>query len=227
MDPLNEIFQKEYHELNEFERNSIRDLCDSEQEFDEVKAFYAAIDEFLLEEIPAPSVETKKSLDALFVEKHKEKSILWYNSMLTLVFTKEKKWHEQTIVRIAAVLLLVFSVFPFLNTSKTVEQSKQVAQLKQEKQENKIEKSESKSTEKVSVTKNADVKTNQSQIETRTDKKIKSNPKPILMAKIESRKEEDFQDNAFMKINVDKALITKAFSMQENSELFDLLSPTF
>lgn len=224
MDPLNEIFQKEYHELNEFERNSIRDLCDSEQEFDELKAFYASIDELLLEEIPAPSVETKKTLDALFVEKHKEKSILWYNSMLTVVFAKEKKWHEQTIVRIAAVLLLVFSVFPFLRNTKNLEQSQQLAEVKQEK---KIEKSESNSTEKVNITKNTELQTEAVPFETRSKKSAQLKSNPVLMAKVDHIILDDSKEKHVQQNSADKSLLTKAFSMQENSELFDLLSPTF
>lgn len=123
-DIFNIIEEKEFHELTASERAEISEMCTTEEEYLNMKMVLSQVHNLKPE---IPSVETKESLDNLFAQQSFPKAApIWYNSVLTVVVPKDKKWHQQPLVRIAAILLLVIAVVPFLNNQ--LEQPIQVAQ---------------------------------------------------------------------------------------------------
>lgn len=119
------IAEKEFHELTAGERAELSELCTTEDEYNNMKMVLAQVHDMQPE---TPADATKESLDNLFAQQSYPKAApIWYNSVLTVLIPKEKKWHQQPLVRIAAILLLVLAVVPFFNTNQ-LENPVQVAQ---------------------------------------------------------------------------------------------------
>lgn len=126
---------KSFHELNADERSQLTDLCESEEEFEQMRNLFIGIEAIKTEEFK-PRKETKASLDAIFATQSKQRSVIWYNSLLVMLYPQDKPIQRRPIIQIAAAVVLVLLMVPFLTNDKIVQQSNQVAKVekKQESQ---------------------------------------------------------------------------------------------
>jgi hypothetical protein len=114
---LETIFGKEYRMLSSKEKDQIAEFCSNEEEFNQVKHFFSAVENYAAqsEDFDLPRTEIKADLDQLFYETHQTKGILWYNSLWTILLAPEKKFHQKPLIRIAAILILVLSIVPLIS----------------------------------------------------------------------------------------------------------------
>jgi hypothetical protein len=119
---------KRYIELSPREKDDLKEWCNSEEEFDQLKDVMQATAALSMSEKVFPKKETKASLDQLFSQKQGEKKpVFWYNSILTVIFPTEKKWIYRPVFQFAAVCLLVVLLYPFFASKEIVEETSQVA----------------------------------------------------------------------------------------------------
>lgn len=121
MEPLDleHILQKSYDSLSASELEEIQDICQSEEDFNQLKHVFQSIDHYNDDRIEAatPRTEVKSKLDDLFYQTHQRKPMLWYNSIWMTLYPLEKRFDQRPLIRIAAVLILAFSVVPLLDQS--------------------------------------------------------------------------------------------------------------
>lgn len=125
------VRDKEFIELSATERADLGELCSSEDEYNQVKSMFAGISSMDWSN-PAPKVETKESLDSLFAQKYPKAAPIWYNAPLAVIAPKGKPFYRQPLVQAAAVALLIFLAYPFVNTSVMDTKTNQVAELEKE-----------------------------------------------------------------------------------------------
>lgn len=108
------IFQKTFQELTEADKLEMQEMFTTEDEFLQLKYVLSSINSTVLEQEKAiePSPRIKENLDHLFNQTYQNKGILWYNAVGTFFISKEKKLHQQNLVRIAAVLLVMLLTVP-------------------------------------------------------------------------------------------------------------------
>ncbi|MGV3611597.1 MAG: hypothetical protein ACO1N0_11645 [Fluviicola sp.] len=106
MNTFDEIIQtKAYSDLNSNELEIIRELVSSEEEYNEMKSFYAEIDQLAISGREEVSVSVKSSLNSVFQAKHPGISQNWSAP----AEVEEKKiipLYNRTIFRAAALLVL-------------------------------------------------------------------------------------------------------------------------
>lgn len=112
------IFEKNFHELSVEERLEMKELFTSEDEFNQLKFVMHSVNATIREQKKnnEPSPALKNRLDHLYTQTYRNKGILWYNSVGTFFLSGEKKWHQQNLVRIAALFVLFFTIYPFWNS---------------------------------------------------------------------------------------------------------------
>jgi hypothetical protein len=110
MNTFDEIIQtKAYSDLTSDELEVIRELVSTEQEYNEMKSFYAGIDQLAISHIAEVSPSVKTSLNSVFQAKHPGISQNWSAP----AETEEKKsipLYNRTIFRVAALLVLTAGV---------------------------------------------------------------------------------------------------------------------
>jgi hypothetical protein len=113
------VFLKKFVELSSFEKEEMKDLFSNEDEFNKMKFTLNSINKTIESKNNniSPSIDVKKRLDLLYTKTYQNKGILWYNSIGTFFIASDKNWYNQNLVRIAAVFVVVLSVYPFLNKS--------------------------------------------------------------------------------------------------------------
>ena len=116
---LEQILQKSYDSLSAAELEAIQDICQTEEDFNQLKNVFQSIEQYNDDRIEAatPRAEIKSNLDNLFYQTHQRKPMLWYNSIWMTLYPLEKRFDQRPLVRIAAVLILALSVVPFLDQS--------------------------------------------------------------------------------------------------------------
>ena len=137
---ITDIFlDKEFHELNASEKEQIRDLCENEEDFEQMRFLFTEMAKMKSQQ-ERPGEEVKRSLDNLFAEVNgSKKRVLWYNSVLTVMFPRDKALHRRPFVQIAAILAIIVLSVPFFRNEELVKMyTIQVAQEKA--QEIKVEK---------------------------------------------------------------------------------------
>lgn len=114
---LDKILSKSYSELDASEREAIQEICGSEEEFTQLQQFFASVENYAQEtrEEHFPDPQVKSKLDDLFHETYQNKGILWYNAMWTALYPTEKRFDQRPLVRIAAILVVLISIVPFLD----------------------------------------------------------------------------------------------------------------
>ncbi len=117
------IFEKNFHELTADERAEMQELFSSEEEFNHMKFVMHSVNAAISQQQQqaGPSAKVKERLDHLYTETYRNKGILWYNSVGTFFISSEKKWHQQNLLRIAALFILFFTIYPFWNGTLTSE----------------------------------------------------------------------------------------------------------
>lgn len=133
---VNTVLGKEFNELSNNERVALNDFCTSEEEFEQLKMVFLSVEALKKSENLQPRVETKKSLDDIFAQKHGHKPrAIWYNSALVVLYPTEKAFVKRPLVQIAAVALLLLLAYPLVNSTNIQDQSEtQLAEVKVENQ---------------------------------------------------------------------------------------------
>lgn len=118
---LDKILSKSYSELDPSEKEAIQEICGSEEEFTQLQQFFASVESYAQEtrEDHFPDPQVKSKLDDLFHETYQNKGILWYNAMWTALYPTEKRFDQRPLVRIAAILVVLISIVPFLDRPQT------------------------------------------------------------------------------------------------------------
>lgn len=130
---VNIIMDKKFIELSSSEKEELKEWCTTEEEFDQLNQVFIGIEQLKAEQIITPKAETKQSLDSLFAQKHiKAASPIWYNSLLVLVYPKDKPFIRRPIVQFAALALIFLMVFPFISTETIIESKQQHAKVEKE-----------------------------------------------------------------------------------------------
>lgn len=125
------IKDKEFIELTASERDELMELCTSEDEFNQLKSMFAGISAMNWSN-PTPKAETKERLDHLFAQKHPKAAPVWYNAPLAILAPKGKPFYRQPLVQVAAVGLLIFLAYPFVNADVMESKTNQVASVEKE-----------------------------------------------------------------------------------------------
>lgn len=112
------VFLKSYQELSPQEKEEMKDMFGSEEEFLQMKMVLHSIQDSITqkEKVVQPSAATKERLDHLFHKTYQNKGVLWYNQVGVFFINPEKNWYQQNLSRIAAVLLLGLLTIPFFTT---------------------------------------------------------------------------------------------------------------
>jgi hypothetical protein len=112
------IFEKTFHELTDKERGEMEELFTNEEEFNQLKFVMHSVNATIRQQKQnnEPSAALKNRLDHLYTQTYRNKGILWYNSVGTFFVSGEKKWHQQNLLRIAALFVLFFTIYPFWNS---------------------------------------------------------------------------------------------------------------
>lgn len=120
--------EKTFHELDAEERSQLTDLCESEEEFEQMRNLFVGIESIKSEEFN-PRTETKASLDAIFAAQSKQPPAFWYNSVLVMLYPQDKPIQRRPIIQIAAAVILVLLMVPFLTNDKIVQPNNQLAKV--------------------------------------------------------------------------------------------------
>jgi hypothetical protein len=111
-----------------------------------------------------PKKQTKESLDALFMKKHSMgKSVSLSNSILRTIYPIDKEFYKRPLVQLAALIVIVLLVVPFLNApDKLISSQNQVANIKANNASSNNEKSLKKNESISNINKDTPVKIAQS-----------------------------------------------------------------
>lgn len=131
-DILDIVKEKRFIELTIDEREELKDLCDSEDQYNQLQHVLLGVDAMKVPTIK-PKAETKQRLDSLFAETYPKTAPVWYNGALTAIVPKDKPLYRQPLVQVAAVGLLALLVVPFFNNTITGEDNRVAAIDQQEK----------------------------------------------------------------------------------------------
>lgn len=113
----NIVLQKSYIELSMDERSELMEWCSSEEEYDQLKQVFIEVEAMKKSQTETVRPETKKSLDALFAEKHAQPAMFWNKPVVVLLYPREKSIQRRPLVQIAAAALLLLLAYPILQTS--------------------------------------------------------------------------------------------------------------
>jgi len=106
------VTEKEFFELTTAELEELKEFCQSEEEYNQLKLAFTSVNAMPIEHVN-PKIETKKELDALFMQTYPKAAPIWYNSVLAIILPKDKPFYRQPLVQVAAVALLIFLAVPF------------------------------------------------------------------------------------------------------------------
>ena len=143
------IKTKEYKALNANEKLSLKDWCENEDDYNQLKLVFTELDATKLESESLLSDEIKHKLDDLFLAEHKQQKVFFLNTT-ALLFRKDIKWYSQPITHIAALFVVFFSVYTLLklnpmephqvaeNVKRNMEESKSIRKDRKPKKESDI-----------------------------------------------------------------------------------------
>ena len=126
------IEDKKFIELTSSERESLKEWCSTEEEFDQLKLVFLEVEQMKRTQVMTPRAETKNSLDAIFAQKHsKIPPVFWYNSFFTVLYPTDKPIQRRPLMQIAAIGLLFLLVYPFVSNNKFIETTPQLAKVEE------------------------------------------------------------------------------------------------
>lgn len=248
---LETILSKKYFELTEETKKEFTDLFQSEDEFNQLKYTFFQINEEInsfRNNESEPSSKIKENLDNLFHKTYQNKSVLWYNSVGIFFINQEKKWYNQNLTKIAAILLVSFLVVPFVYNNKMID--KTILTAKNEIKEEKINKKNDLKEEFANPIQDNDIEINslkkdkqnaqnqnESTIETpgiNDITTIKLDRENSFSAAVTGSAFEDFTlsptvvhpDGIYMAKD-SEAQVKSSFSLKSNLDYLDLLTPTY
>jgi hypothetical protein len=126
------IEDKKFIELTSSERESLKEWCSTEEEFDQLKMVFLGVEQMKTTQILIPRPATKESLDAIFAQKHsKIPPVFWYNTVFTVLYPTDKLIQRRPLMQIAAIGLLFLLVYPFVSNNKLIETTPQLAKVEE------------------------------------------------------------------------------------------------
>ncbi len=237
-DTVEYIKNKSFFELSPKEKEGMKDLFTTEEEFNEIKALFIQMDGLSAESFK-PSENVKESLDDVFVHQY---AATQSRSFLALIVSKNKPIYRQPLVQLAAMALLLLLVVPVFN-SPLVEETIQVAELKKgggiETNNRNEVKSENVEEIKSRNELNLDVENSEIQLDQLVEKKtvkmkvlqpqilpgpVGPIPSPVL---IEAPLKMGFNHPDGIYQEEKEVVAFTSVSAQESSDLLDLLTTTF
>lgn len=153
-----------FDQLSEQSLLELKDWCATRDEFNQLKSLFETLSTLQQKSNLEPKKQIKESLDALFMKKHSMgKSASLSNSILRTIYPIDKEFYKRPLVQIAALIVIVLLVVPFLNApDKLTSRQNQVATLKTDSTSSNKEKSLKKSELISDVKKDTPVKIAQS-----------------------------------------------------------------
>lgn len=123
-----------FDQLSEQALLELKDWCTTRDEFNQLKQLFDTLSTLQQKSELEPKKQTKESLDALFMKKHSMgKSASLSNSILRTIYPIDKEFYKRPLVQLAALIVLVLLVVPFLNApDKITNNLTKVAALKTE-----------------------------------------------------------------------------------------------
>lgn len=120
---LTDLFnEKRYNDLSLDEKEQLTDLCASEEEFEQMRQVFSAI-QMSKNESFHPKKETKNSLDELFASVHApQRKVFWMQTAWLLVYPEDKPFIRKPLVQFAALGILLLLTVPFLLQDNLVDQ---------------------------------------------------------------------------------------------------------
>ena len=222
------VLHKSYIELSSDERNQLVEWCSSEEEYDQMKLVFIEVESMKNQQKETVRPETKKSLDALFAEKHKQSPVFWNKPILVTLYPREKSIHRRPLVQIAAVALLLLLAYPLTKTSTITPDVSLTAQVEEQLPSSQGSKNELGSKETPTVKK--EVKTAKPLLVASVDLKnltldkttmVRSDDNALAPA---SASWSDHPDGIFVEENVE---INFSQSVSDTPEMLDLLTVSF
>jgi hypothetical protein len=123
-----------FDQLSEQALLELKDWCTTRDEFNQLKQLFETLSTLQQKSELEPKKQTKESLDALFMKKHSMgKSASLSNSILRTIYPIDKEFYKRPLVQLAALIVLVLLVVPFLNAPEKITSNlTKVAALKTE-----------------------------------------------------------------------------------------------
>ena len=126
------IEDKKFIELTSSERESLKEWCSTEEEFDQLKMVFLGVEQIKRAHVMTPRAETKNSLDSMFGQKHsKIPPVFWYNTVFTVLYPTDKPIQRRPLMQIAAIGILFLLIYPFLSNNKLIETTPQLAKVEE------------------------------------------------------------------------------------------------
>lgn len=121
-----------FDQLSEQSLLELKDWCATRDEFNQLKSLFETLSTLQQKSNLEPKKQIKESLDAIFMKKHSMgKSASLSNSILRTIYPIDKEFYKRPLVQIAALIVIVLLVVPFLNApDKLTSRQNQVATLK-------------------------------------------------------------------------------------------------
>lgn len=131
-DIFNIIEEKDYQQLSAQELEMVAEFCANEDEYRQMQHVLIGTKEVVVENMEAPRQATKDKLDDLFAAQSFPKAApIWYNKLGVLLYPRDKKFHQRPLIQLAAVIVLLLGIIPFLMTSNQPFKKEQLAQNEQ------------------------------------------------------------------------------------------------
>ena len=208
-DIIDIVRSKEYIQLSSSEKLELVELCETEDEFNQLKSVLINVST-MKAEMPNPKEKTKNDLDALFVQTYPKSAPIWYNSIFALVIPKDKPIYRQPLLQIAAIALLLLLAVPLFNSDLI--KTNQLAK-------NEVNKEESAETIQFEDT----VSENQQEVSNQLENEEESLAEEITSPKEESRVQNDFFAQPVLKEESNTSIsggATMLFNEDESDDAF-------
>ena len=117
----NIIKNKSYIELNQQEKDSIKEWAGDEEAFNQLKLMLLSSAQLLENEKEELNPTIKQRLDVRFAEKHNRTRLVWYNSLWTFFWPVDGSFVRKPLIQLAAVGVVVALTVPFLTQQSPIE----------------------------------------------------------------------------------------------------------
>lgn len=123
------IASKEHSQLTKEELELVNEVCVGEDEFLQMKKVLSDVSRMAKNKLVEPSPNVKSKLDDLFLAQSFPKSTpVWYNKVALILYPTDKKFFQRPLVRIAAIVILIIGILPFLLKNELSPSTPQMAE---------------------------------------------------------------------------------------------------
>ena len=119
------VRNKAFNELSVSEKLLLKECCEGEYEFNQLKLLFIEIEALKVDNDIILDPNVKNGLDGLFYTEHRTQRRFLLN-LSSLLYKKEEKWYRQPLAHIAAIMVIMFTVFNTLKLKQN--DSMQLAQ---------------------------------------------------------------------------------------------------